>query len=295
MAHLVLAFTVLVWSFSFLAAARLRQELSVAESLAARFVPVLVGAGAVLLARRPWRIPRKAWPVIAAMGLLGVPVYNVFFFIGLKTVPSGTAALIVALNPVLTVLLAWLFLREPFGLRQSLGLALALLGVFLVIRFGTERAIDWPYFSSALLLALAPLSWAGYTVVGRMMPRGTNTLDACLALLVLGSLPLVAFAGPGLARTLAGSPAALASALYLALPCTLFGFTAWLWALRRLPAGEVAAFVFLNPPLANLWAWLFEGARLRPPFLAGAAVLLLGVALITLPALGRVAGEARQS
>jgi len=288
----VLALTVLVWSFSFLAAARLRQELSVAESLAARFVPVAVGAGVLLLARRPWRIPRNAWPVIVAMGLLGVPAYNLFFFIGLKTVPSGTAALIVALNPVLTVLLAWCFLGEPFGLRKTLGLALSLTGVYVVIRYGTERSVDAPYLTSALLLALAPLSWAGYTVVGRMMPRGTNTFDACLALLFVGSFPLVVFAGPGLVRTLAGSPGALASALYLALPCTLFGFTAWLWALRRLPAGEVAAFVFLNPPLANLWAWLFEGARLRPPFLAGAAVLLAGVAFIALPSLRRVAAEA---
>lgn len=294
MAHLVLAVTVLVWSFSFLAAARLRQELSVAESLAARFLPVLIGAGAMILARRPLRIPRQAWPVIISMGLLGVPLYNLFFFIGLKTVPSGTASLVIALNPVLTVLLAWLFLREPFGRRQRLGLVLSLLGVFVVVRYGTERAVDWPYLSSALLLSLAPLSWAAYTVVGRIMPRGTHTLDACLALLFVGSLPLIALAGPGLAQKLATSPGALLAALYLALPCTLFGFTAWLWALRRLPAGEVAAFVFLNPPLANLWAWLFEGARLRAPFLAGAAVLLLGVAVITLPSLGRAAAEGRR-
>ena len=45
----------------------------------------------------------------------------------------------------------------------------------------------------------------------------------------------------------------------------------------------MAAFVFLNPPLANLWAWLFEGATLRPPFLIGALVLLAGVATIVLP------------
>ena len=115
------------------------------------------------------------------------------------------------------------------------------------------------------------------------MPRGTDTLDASWRCSSWARLPLVAFAGPGLSRMLAGSPGALVSALYLALPCTLFGFTAWLWALQRLPAGEVAAFVFLNPPLANLWAWLFEGQALRPPFLVGALVLLLGVAAIVLP------------
>ena len=74
-----------------------------------------------------------------------------------------------------------------------------------------------------------------------------------------------------------------AAALYLALPCTLFGYAAWIWALKRLPAGDVAAFVFLNPPLATLWAWLFEGQPIRPPFVIGALVLLAGVAAIVLP------------
>ncbi len=86
---------------------------------------------------------------------------------------------------------------------------------------------------------------------------------------------------------------ALNPVFYLAVPCTLVAYAGWIWALKRLPAREVAAFVFLNPPLANLWAWLFDGATLEPPFLLGAAVLLAGVAGIVLPQPG--AGGARSS
>lgn len=288
MAHLVLALTVLVWSFSFLAAARLRQDLGLTEALAARFVPVLVGSGAWLLARRPLRIPRAAWPTIVAMGLLSVPLYNVFFFHGLKTVPSGTGALVIALNPVFTAVLARVVLGEPFGPRHVAGLALALGGVFVVIRFGTDRAVDWPYLSSALLLALAPLSWALYAVLGRRLPEGADPLDTSYALLFVGSLPLLAFARPSTVAKLAASPGALWSALYLAVPCTLLAWVSFLWALKRLPAGEAAAFIFLNPPLANLWSFVLEGKAVRLPFLAGAAILLAGVGLIVLrPAAGR--------
>ena len=74
LAHLVLVLTILTWSFSFLAAARLRQDLGLTDALAARFVPVLLGAGAFLLFRRPLRLPREAWPKVVAMGLLSVPV-----------------------------------------------------------------------------------------------------------------------------------------------------------------------------------------------------------------------------
>jgi len=112
----------------------------------------------------------------------------------------------------LHAVLAWIVLGETFGLRKLLGLALALTGVFVVIRYGTDRALDWPYLSSALLLALAPLSWAFYTVIGRGMPRGANTLDTTYALLFVGSLPMLLFATPSVFRTLAERPAALISA-----------------------------------------------------------------------------------
>jgi len=285
--HLVLVATIVTWSFSFIAAARLRQELGLGDALAARFVPVLVGAGLILLllrARRPLRVPREAWPKIVLMGLLSVPAYNVFFLHGMKTVPSGTAALVIALSPVFTAVLARIVLGEPFGARRFLGLVLALSGLFVVIRYGTDRPIDWPYVSSALLLGIAPLSWALYTVIGRTLPAGCDPVDTAYALLFVGSLPLLALARPGMFRVLASSPSALWSALYLAIPCTLVAWVTFLWALKRLPAGETAAFIFLNPPLANLWAALFEGTRLHLAFVLGAAILLAGVGAILLPA-----------
>jgi drug/metabolite transporter (DMT)-like permease len=283
-AHLVLVLTLLIWSFSFLAAARLRQDLGLLDALAARFVPVLVGSGLLLLARRPLRLPRGAAWRIVALGLLGVPVYNLAFLYGLKAVPTGTAALVIALNPALTALLAWLVLGEPFGKRRIAGLLLSLTGVFVVIRYGTDKPVDWPYLSAALVLGLAPLSWACYNVLGRGLPSRASALDATYALLFVGSLPTVLLATPRLGRTLVEHPGALGAALYLAFPCTLVAYACWIWALKRLPAGEVAAFVFLNPPLANLWAWLFEGATLRLPFVLGAALLLLGLAAVVVPA-----------
>ena len=283
LAHLVLVLTLLIWSFSFLAAARLRQDMGLTDALAARFLPVLLGAGLLLLWRRPLRLPRAAWWRIVAMGLLGVPVYNLAFLHGLKTVPSGTAALIIALNPVFTAVLARIVLGEKFGLRRTAGLVLALAGVFVVVRYGTDKPVDWPYLSSALVLVLAPLSWAVYTVIGRRLPAAASALDTTYALLFAGSLPLLGLGTPALGARLLAHPGALGAALYLAVPCTLVAYAGWVWALKRLPAGEVAAFVFLNPPLANLWAWLFEGATLRTPFLLGALALLAGVAAIVLP------------
>ena len=84
-----------------------------------------------------------------------------------------------------------------------------------MIRFGTDKSVDWPYLSSALLLALAPLSWAFYAVLGRRLPAEADPIDTSYALLFVGSLPLLAFARPSTAAKLASSPGALGAALYL--------------------------------------------------------------------------------
>ena len=80
LAHVVLLLTLLVWSFSFLAAARLRLSLGLLDSVAARFLPVVLGAGLLLLWRRPLRLPRSSWWKIAAMAALGVPATTSSFF-----------------------------------------------------------------------------------------------------------------------------------------------------------------------------------------------------------------------
>ena len=112
-----------------------------ADALAARFLPVLLGAGLLLLRRRPLACPGGGWRIVA-MGLLGVPVYNLAFLHGLKTVPTGTAALIIALNPVFTAVLARSCSGERFGPRRAAGLVLALAGVFVVVRYGTDKPVD---------------------------------------------------------------------------------------------------------------------------------------------------------
>ena len=270
-----------------MAAVRLRQDLGLTAALAARFVPVLVGSGAFLLLRRKIRIPREAWPKVIAMGLLSVPAYNVFFFHGMKTVPSGTGALIIALNPVFTAVLARVVLGEPFGRRHVAGLLLALAGLFVVVRFGTDKAVDWPYLSSALLLALAPLSWAIYAVIGRTLPAGADPIDTSYALLFVGSLPLLVFARPSTVTALLASPGSARRGPLprdpLHAPCV--GLVPL--GPQAAPRGRGGVVHLPEPAPGEPLGLALRGARLRLPFLLGAAILLAGVALIVLPGFRR--------
>ena len=100
-----------------------------------------------------------------------------------------------------------------------------------------------------------------------------------LAIGALPTLPL-AFAHGGLrAAVVHWTAERWVAALFLGLACTLLGYTLWNFALKRLPATHVTAFVFLNPPLALLFEWLWFGTVPSWGLLLGGAFVLAGVYL----------------
>ena len=78
-------------------------------------------------------------------------------------------------------------------------------------------------------------------------------------------------------------PSQWLAALFLGLACSLLGYWFWNIALRQLPASTVAAFVFLNPPLAVLFEWLWMGRVPSWGLLVGGALVLAGVRLCLSP------------
>ena len=66
------------------------------------------------------------------LGALGIFAYNLFFMGALERLPASRAALIIALNPIVTITISAVVLKERLGARRWLGVAIALLGVWIV-------------------------------------------------------------------------------------------------------------------------------------------------------------------
>ena len=300
-AFLLLVALFVVWSNSFVAARVLvgeqvpaDQRLDPLPFVVVRFLPVaLVTWPWLLLSRRRRgelaRLLREHGPLVALLGLISVWVYNLPFAAGQRLVPPGAASLIITLNPVLTFLLAVALRVERFAAVRAAGLALAFAGVWQVVVHGAGREVHGAYLADALLLTLAPLSWALYTVLGKRLLGVASPLLVTYATLALASAPTVpmALADADLRATLARWPLERwAAALFLGVACTLLGYWMWNVALRRLPATTAASFVFLNPPLAILFEWLWLGSAPSWGLLLGGALVLAGVRLCVLPARG---------
>ena len=288
----LLILTFLIWSNSFIAIKLLLAKMSAFDLLRLRFLPVgVISMGLILLFYRAeaWLI-LKTHPVRVALGgFLMVISYNFLLNSGMKYVQPNAASLLIAMNPLITLLLAVRFLREPFTRRRLVGTLVTFAGLALVVLLGRVGAAGgtWIAFDKvpyALMVLGGPLSWAAATVIIKPALKDRSPLVFNFVSLAIGSLPLFFFIDrPFVSKALALRPLECAAAAFLSIACTILAFTFWNYAVKHWHASNVSLFVFLNPPLTAIFTYVFFGIGITFYFLIGGAVMLAGILIATLP------------
>lgn len=284
---LVLVILFVIWSNSFHAISYFRRSvgLSSVDLLTLRYGPVALFCALWCAPRlRALRetMARDGWRVVL-MGLAMVPAYNLALNWGQARVPPATASLIIATNPIFTFLLAMAFLGERGTPARVAGMALSFAGVYLLVE--TQRhGAPAGYTLSALVVLLAPVSWAVASVAGKQASGRNDPLLLTFASTGIGSIPfLFTFVfDPGLHERIADfTSVGWIAWAHLTLLCTIVGFAAFFWALRHWSASAVSTFVFLNPPLTSLFGIIWGTETFHWSTAVFGGVTLLGVALGT--------------
>ena len=257
----------------------------------------LIMIGAVAIVRRgalvrPSLVELRDSFIVGAM-LMGGGMGAVAW--GEQTVPSGIAALLIAMMPVWIAIFSRVFLHERLPLAATVGIATGMLGVAILVgpSIVFEGSLD-PAGIVALLLS--PIFWAGGSVFaahGAKLPRDpfvTTSLQMLSGAIVLGA---AAIATGELARF---DPAAvtresLVAMAYLTLVGSLVAFTAYAWVLRHAPLPLIATYAFVNPVVAVFLGALVLDESVTPLQVVAGAVIVVGVALIILSR-SRMAGAA---
>lgn len=198
--------------------------------------------------------------------------------------PSGLTALMIATVPL------WMALLQRLrGVRASGGVALGLLlgftGIVLLIGPG-ELAIGGRVDPiGATVLIGASLSWAVGSLYSRRARLPESALLAtAMEMLTGGALLMLtglAFGEHRAVRLEAISSQSFFSYLYLILFGSLIGFTAYIWLLRVTTPVLVSTYAYVNPVVAVLLGAMLAGEELTLRTLIAAAVIITGVALIT--------------
>lgn len=234
------------------------------------------------LANRPLSPVRRAdWPLIAGLGLTAIAGYNWLFLTGLTLAPASDGAIIVpGLAPVFTVILAGLVLREHLGIRGYIGLAVAAVGLYLVVN--PSGVSDDRRLLGDLLFLAGAVCWGIYSVLARIASRRFDAVSTTLYGTALGTLILIppALLEGGLDR-LARAPAdALIGMAYLALFGTVGAFVLLNMGLARIGAARASAFALLVPVVGVLSSVALLDERLGPLTVLGGAIVLIGLWLV---------------
>jgi drug/metabolite transporter (DMT)-like permease len=289
---LVIAFACIyvIWGSTYLAIRFAIETLPPFAMLGTRFVL----AGALLyawarFARGADRPTHAQWRSTAIVGALLLVGGNGLVVWSEQRIPSGVAALLVAVVPCWMVLVDWL---RPHGVRPPrqvvVGLALGLAGILFLV--GPDALIGGGRVDllGAAALVLASLSWAAGSIYSRHASMPSSPFLATAMEMIAGGtfglLLSVALGEPARFDVAALSARSLVGWLYLVAFGSIVAFTAYVWLLRESTPARVSTYAYVNPVVAVALGAALAGEALTPRMLVAAGVIVGGVALITLAA-----------
>ena len=225
---------------------------------------------------------RRQWRNAAITGVLLLLFGNGMVCFAEQSVPSGIAAVMIASEPLFVALILFAYRERP-SRGEILGLVVGFVGVVVLNSGGAMRAAPWA--AAALLLATA--AWAFGSIWSRRqdMPEGPMNVAAQM----LCAAPALALTAWLAGERLPAHPPteSLLAIAYLAVFGSIIGFSAYLFLVKHVRPALTASYAYVNPPVAVLLGALIADERVGTAELAGMAVILIGVAIITLAHAGR--------
>lgn len=218
--------------------------------------------------------------LLILLSVVGVLACNYFYFFALQHTSLTHVAVLYALGPILTALLAALFLKEPIHNGRILGIVFAFAGVCLLITGGRiSEFLRTGFHIGDCAELLSALCLAVYTILSRRMKHTPADCAAFWLMLIcfVLTLPLVFFLEGGF--PLRVSPRAAASVCYLGIACSGLGYLLQQKSIHRIGASASAAFLNGISPITILTAALILKERISPVQICCMVLVFFGLFL----------------
>jgi drug/metabolite transporter (DMT)-like permease len=280
---LLIGLLCLIWGSTWIVIAGGLQDLPPFTSAAARFLlaALTMSLLAPHIARREGGT-RPPLGLSAVVGALNFAASYALVYWSETKLPSGLVAVLWAVYPLMMAISGRYFLAgERVGARQAVGFVAAFAGVVLLFTKDLERFGRDGIAAAALLLLSPAVSCVG-TVVLKRRGAGFSSAYVNRDAMWVGAL-LLSLLALALERDVDShwSAAAIASVAYLALIGTVLTFTLYFWLLRHTQAYRMSMIAYITPAIALTLGTLIGKEELTRWMLAGSALILVGVLLVT--------------
>jgi drug/metabolite transporter (DMT)-like permease len=233
-----------------------------------------------LITRQKWRIHKRDFILIIAIGVIGNGISIVTQETGTMLSSAQMGAIITSSTPAFMVIFARLLLKERLTVKKGLSVCLATIGVFLIV------GIDHVNLSSKLggiSLLVAALTWALMSILVKRVPSDysqivVTTYSILVALIVL--TPIVLGRLHAIPISQLTHPTIWGGILYLGIVSTAGGFLLWNRGLQMLNASSGGLFFFFQPVVGTLLGWIILGENIGITFWIGSFLILSGVLFV---------------
>jgi drug/metabolite transporter (DMT)-like permease len=271
----------MIWGWTFVATKILVAELGPVEIYAMRLAIGLPFLTAILLVRRA-RLGftrRDARPLFAGGVIL--TIHMLIQITGLMTTTATNTGWIISVSPLALAVLSYVFLRERIRRGAVAGIAVATIGILLLVSRGRLTGLEWLRSTGDWLALTSAFTWATYTVVTRDLVRRRDPLAVTFGVLLIAGAcaAVLALASGDFANLRTLSPRAIAALLYLAIPGLVIGQWFWQAGVRSLGATRAGIYLYLEPLSTLALAVPLLGEPFGPIVAIGGGLVLLGVYL----------------
>ena len=228
------------------------------------------------------RVNARQALVVTLLGFCGIFSYSFFFFSGLQYISASRAALIVALNPAVMTLIAYLFYRERVTPLKVLGIVLCFGGVALVVGGGeAQGAASTRGWLGEALIGGCVLSWSAYSVFCKTVVRQLGPLHTVTYSIYAGTVMLVLYAAAtgvlDMSELWHFSMAEITSLFYLGVIGSAVAYIWYYEGIQQIGVARASVFIALNPLSAVLFGAALLGEQMTLATLFGGVLIISGI------------------
>lgn len=273
-----LLITVLAWGISFLS---IKISLTVFPPVSLAFYRFLI-AGVIqfLLIKMLGineKIDKKDLPLLIVAGLTGITIYYILENNGLMRISANDASIIVAMLPVFAAIIEKFILRKKLSLITVLGIALSIIGVFLVIGAKLEGGSLIGY----LLMFLSAISFAIYIVVTKPLFQKYSDITIAFYQSIIGCIGFIPFLFFEEVKWELMDLNILINFLFLAIICSAIANYIYLYALNNTSVSVASIFLNLIPVVTFISSFIIYDEKLSGIQLFGALIVIASVTMVT--------------
>lgn len=215
--------------------------------------------------------------------LAAISVFHLWIQVtGLHYTSAANTGWIIGTTPIFIALFSFIFLKEKLVAKEFIGIAISIFGLLLLISKGNFTSLSFITGKGDLLVLGSCVTWGFYSIVNRKIVLDYSPLVSIFYVFVFMAVLTFPFTmnASSFNAVMHLSAQGVYAILFLGIFCAGIAYVLWAQALNRMGSANVAAFLYLEPFVTVLGAWMFLGEHLTGVMALSGLIIMSGVALV---------------